>query len=152
MNIILVPIDFSPVSRNVVREAARLSRAVGGRIVLMHVVQPPVVTDFETVAYDRGIYVNLAEKNARQHLARTGATLRKDGVSAEFVEETGHPATCILAQAKRRAARYIVLGSHGHTAFFDLIVGSTASGVLKRASCPVVVVPSPAKAPRRSKR
>jgi hypothetical protein len=39
--------------------------------------------------------------------------------------------------------RHYVIGSHGHTAFHDLLVGGTASGVLKRATCPVVVVPAP---------
>jgi universal stress protein A len=43
-----------------------------------------------------------------------------------------------------------VLGSHGHTAFYDLLVGSTAAGVLKHAPCPVVVVPPPA--PRKARK
>jgi nucleotide-binding universal stress UspA family protein len=34
-----------------------------------------------------------------------------------------------------------VMGSHGHTAFYDLLVGSTTHAVLKRAKCPVVIVP-----------
>jgi nucleotide-binding universal stress UspA family protein len=33
------------------------------------------------------------------------------------------------------------MGSHGHTAFYDLLVGSTTHGVLMRANCPVVIVP-----------
>jgi nucleotide-binding universal stress UspA family protein len=35
-----------------------------------------------------------------------------------------------------------VMGSHGHTALYDLLVGSTTHGVLMRAQCPVVIVPS----------
>ena len=50
-----------------------------------------------------------------------------------------------IEQAERLTADYIVIGSHGHTAFYDLLVGSTASGVLKSASCPVVIVPHGAK-------
>jgi nucleotide-binding universal stress UspA family protein len=34
------------------------------------------------------------------------------------------------------------MGSHGHGAFYDLLVGSTTQGVLKRATCPVVIVPT----------
>jgi nucleotide-binding universal stress UspA family protein len=53
--------------------------------------------------------------------------------------------------AERLRASYIVMGSHGHTAFFDLLVGSNTHGVLRRSSCPVLVVP-PAKAKLKSPR
>ena len=49
----------------------------------------------------------------------------------------------ILAQAKIEDADYIVMGSHGHTALYDLLVGSTTHGVLMRAGCPVVITPGP---------
>lgn len=48
----------------------------------------------------------------------------------------------LLAEQGRLAADAIVLGSHGHGALYDLLVGSVAEGVLRRAPCPVVVVPS----------
>jgi nucleotide-binding universal stress UspA family protein len=35
-----------------------------------------------------------------------------------------------------------VMGSHGHTALYDLLVGSTTHGVLMRAICPVVIIPA----------
>ena len=54
---------------------------------------------------------------------------------------TGHPVSSILAKAAATKAAYIVLGSHGHGAVYDLIVGSTTHGVLRRARCPVLVVP-----------
>ena len=48
----------------------------------------------------------------------------------------------IIEQAQQLAADYIVIGSHGHTALHDLLAGGTASGVLKRATCPVVIIPA----------
>lgn len=53
----------------------------------------------------------------------------------------GVPGRCIPEQAVELNADYIVLGSHGHGAFYDLVIGGTASRVLKEAHCPVVVVP-----------
>ena len=58
-----------------------------------------------------------------------------------IVQLTGAPVPLILEQAKALAADYIVMGSHGHTAFYDLLVGTTTHGVLKKAPCPVLVVP-----------
>jgi hypothetical protein len=36
----------------------------------------------------------------------------------------------------------LVLGSHGHGAFYNLIVGSVAAGVIRNSKVPVLVVPS----------
>jgi hypothetical protein len=63
----------------------------------------------------------------------TAVTLCRRGAS---------PAQVITDEAERHSADYIVIGSHGHGAFYDLLVGSTTGGVLKRANCPVVIVPA----------
>ena len=42
MNTVIAPIDFSRASRGVIDEAIRLARSVEGRVVVMHVVRPPV--------------------------------------------------------------------------------------------------------------
>jgi nucleotide-binding universal stress UspA family protein len=55
---------------------------------------------------------------------------------------TGLAAEAIAEAARRFAADYIVMGSHGHTAFYDLVIGSTTHGVIQRAKCPVVIVPA----------
>ena len=54
---------------------------------------------------------------------------------------TGAPAPLILEEAEACGADYIVMGSHGHTPLYDLLVGTTTHGVLKKARCPVVIVP-----------
>jgi nucleotide-binding universal stress UspA family protein len=47
----------------------------------------------------------------------------------------------ILEQAQKLGAEYIVIGSHGHSAVYDVMMGSVASGVLKKSPCPVLIVP-----------
>ncbi|MSU70996.1 MAG: universal stress protein [Opitutus sp.] len=58
------------------------------------------------------------------------------------MQVNGSPVPEIIEQAQQLAADYIVIGSHGHTALHDLLAGGTASGVLKRATCPVVIIPA----------
>jgi nucleotide-binding universal stress UspA family protein len=48
-------------------------------------------------------------------------------------------------------AELIVLGSHGHGAFHDALVGSTSQHVIRHASCPVVVLPDPGRVEREHK-
>ena len=44
MKTILAPIDFSKISDPVVKAAANLARSIDGRLILFHVVQPPIIT------------------------------------------------------------------------------------------------------------
>jgi nucleotide-binding universal stress UspA family protein len=56
--------------------------------------------------------------------------------------EWGPLVGCILDRALKHGAGLIVLGSHGHGALYDLLVGSVAEGVLKHSKVPVLVVPA----------
>ena len=49
-------------------------------------------------------------------------------------------------------AELIVLGSHGHGAVHDQLVGSTSMRAIHHASCPVVILPDPRHAERAVKR
>lgn len=146
MKTILVPIDFSRASAPVVAEAAALGRALKARIIVLHVIQTPIlIPDFGMTINTITEYMAGAGKGAVQPLARVCAQLWKRGLRARAERDTGFPAIAILEAVRRHAAFLIVMGSHGHSAFHDLLVGSTTGGVLRRASCPVVVVPTPRK-------
>lgn len=142
MKTILTPVDFSSATRGVIAVAEDLARSTGGQIVLMHAVQQPVITtDYgltvdvlqETMAANQG-----AARSQIEHLEKALAT---KGVPVKTRLVSGYAAGNIVEQAGELRAAYVVLGSHGHTAFYDLLVGSTTHEVLKKAPCPVVIVP-----------
>ena len=56
-----------------------------------------------------------------------------EAVSGDSLQLIGEPVSMILEQAGKLSADYIVMGSHGHTALHDVIVGSVCAGVLKQA-------------------
>lgn len=64
------------------------------------------------------------------------------GVAMTALIYEGLPVEHILAEADKRKADLIVIGSHGLGVLQRVFVGSTTLAVLKRATCPVVVVPS----------
>jgi nucleotide-binding universal stress UspA family protein len=144
MKTILAAIDFSSVSRRVVAEALELADAVNGRVVLLHSVPPPpmIATDLVPLVGPALYLTDDLVKAADRHLRRIQRERKGRGTPIETVCLSGIPVKPILTTAKKLRANYIVIGSHGHTALHDLVVGSTASGVLKRATCPVVVVPA----------
>jgi nucleotide-binding universal stress UspA family protein len=142
MNTVIAPIDFSRASRGVIDEAIRLARSVQGRVVVLHVVKPALfASEVAPIASTSVEMTAEVERVARAQLQTMQRQLMKKGISVETVCTTGSPIRRIVEQAENQAARYIVMGSHGRTALRQLVVGGTASGVLKKAACPVVVVP-----------
>jgi nucleotide-binding universal stress UspA family protein len=147
---ILAPIDFSTVSDAVVEQAAALALALEGRVIVLSVIQPPVIaTEYAPVMENIAEITAAGEKNAARRLGAIQDKLQVEGVVNESIQLVGAPIPHIIEQAEKCSADYIVMGSHGHTALYDLLVGSTTHGVLLRAKCPVVIVPSgkPTKAP-----
>ena len=143
MKTILAPVDFSSATDAVVAEAARLALAMEGRVVLLSVIQPPVITsEYAPLMENMAEITAAGEKAAAKRLSQLQDTLQQQGVPTETVQLNGAPIQHIIEQAKKFAADYIVMGSHGHTALYDLLVGSTTHGILLRATCPVVIVPS----------
>ena len=150
MKTILVPVDFSRVTDAVVQEASSLARALPARVVLLTVIQPPVImSEYGALLGDVVQITAAGEKNAARQLARLKEKLADTSVKTDTVQLNGLPIRLIVEQAKKLEADYIVMGSHGHTALYDLLVGSTTHGVLMRAACPVVIVPSPTMAKSR---
>ena len=60
---------------------------------------------------------------------------------AEIVIEQGHPADRLVRLAQKRQASFLVLGNHGPR---SSLLGSISADVARRATCPVVVVPTTA--------
>ncbi len=142
MKTMLVSVDFSPATRAVIETAVELAKTSGAEVVLHHSLLPPVVT----TEYGIGMEMlqetlAVAEKNARHQLEHTEDELTARGLTVSTQLTHGPAAAHILEIAAKRKADLIVLGSHGHTAFYDLIVGSTTHAVLRKAACPVMVVP-----------
>jgi nucleotide-binding universal stress UspA family protein len=141
---VLAPIDFSSVTDAVIVEAAALARSLSGRVVLLTAIQPPVMTsEYAPFVENLPEITAAGEKSAAMKLGKIEERLAAEAIPVETVQVNGLPVAHIVDQAQKRGADYIVMGSHGHTALYDLLVGSTTHGVLLRAKCPVVIVPAP---------
>ena len=49
----------------------------------------------------------------------------------------------ILKETRKLGGNLVVVGSHGHGAAYDLLVGSISAEVIRKSPIPVLVVPSP---------
>ncbi len=142
MKTFLVPIDFSAVTEEVIDTAVSFARAFQGKVALIHVVQPPVVTsEFALPVEVLQEAVSAGERAAIGKLEAYVAMFRNAGIPCEAKVTHGPPVTMIREEAARVNADFVVMGSHGHGKLYDFLVGSTASGVMKRATCGVIIVP-----------
>jgi nucleotide-binding universal stress UspA family protein len=140
MKTILVPIDFSDASGRVVEMAASLAEAFGSQVILVHVWEP----EPQFVGSDTGpLGVQNAVIGDPEDERQLEAFKKKFGLPAALtIHIEGSIPDEILNLAKEHEASLIVMGSHGHGALYQLFVGSVTTAVLKRAACPVLVVPS----------
>jgi nucleotide-binding universal stress UspA family protein len=140
---IIAAVDFSDATSAVVARAAELANALGAKLWLIHVATPQ--PDF--MGYEVGpVYIrdSVAQQLRMQHkhLHRMRQELHAQGVEASALLVSGTPARKIILEASRLEAEFIVMGSHGHGTLFNLLMGTVCNGVLRKAPCPVVVVPA----------
>jgi nucleotide-binding universal stress UspA family protein len=141
---ILCPVDFSPTSAVTAHEASLLAGETEARLVLFHVIErvggPPSPVP---PGFDRKAYRAEAEDDVRRRLRR----LRPVGSEGDVAEEVawGWPDREILRVARERPIGLIVMGAHGGP-MDSILFGSTAHKVVRRAACPVLVLPARAHA------
>lgn len=136
---ILVAIDFSASSKNVVQKAINLKSA-NSQLHLIHVVDfyPPMVGfDPGTMLYEIPFDDEELVKNSKKQLNK---------ISAEFEGRLDKVET-LRGSAKDEVVHYadennidlIVMGSHGQSGI-ALLLGSTTDYVMHHASCDVLAV------------
>ncbi|MEH6473531.1 MAG: universal stress protein [Halopseudomonas sp.] len=164
INCILYASDFGPDSRKAFRMAVAQAHTHDAKLIFMHVIEPlgrtaeMMISGYMTedqleVMRSNGIDAIRAEINGR--IEKFGA----EELPAEFRLakgrpqcriEQGQPVERILAAAQEVDADLIVMGSRTHSAFSQMVMGSTAHQVLFRSDRPVLIVPMADTEPNRS--
>jgi nucleotide-binding universal stress UspA family protein len=143
MKTILVPVDFSDVTDRVLSTSENLARTFGARLILLHVSEPePDFIGFEPGPMAVRSVVARDFRKEHQRLDQLKATVAKDELDVLALHIQGPLVDKIVDEAAKHHADLIVMGSHGHGALFEFLVGSVTSGVLRAASCPVMVIPA----------
>ena len=139
---VLVAIDLEHEAESVINKAL----AVSAEHTEIHVVY--VVTPLTDALYANGLGLvspmleveNLQQEaiaSATKRLADLVSGFTKTGIVAEVL--VGDTVKTIVDEAQSRKAQAIVIGSHGKKGL-QLLLGSTASGVLHHAKCDVLAV------------
>jgi nucleotide-binding universal stress UspA family protein len=77
---------------------------------------------------------------AEAALAPVKAFAEQHGWKVTLKHTVGQPAECISSFAESGKCNLIVMGSHGHSALGNMVLGSVATGVLAHCKVPVLLV------------
>lgn len=146
---ILFCTDFSDNSVPARTYAIDFASAFNAELLILHVINSSQLgysTPGEGVPLDVRAMLERIQQSAEKALELIAAECRKGVPSCRTYSFIGNPIAEILRFAEEQAVELIVMGTHGWTGFKHLIMGSTATSVVRSANCPVLTVRSSPKA------
>jgi nucleotide-binding universal stress UspA family protein len=144
---VVCAVNFSLASAAAARTAMGLVQAARGRLTLLHVMEPNPHQQMVLSGGEALRYLNEYEARAAmasERLMRLVPSGDRGLCRVEPLVVSGMPHQMILRAASEAKADLIVMGATSRSLAEELLLGSTARSVLRRARCPVLVVPGPA--------
>jgi len=144
METILCPTDFSQSSENAIRYAEELAQRMNSRIVLFHsIVEPdpssagsPQVTPARDPAYHQVQKHKLDLLKCKLEDAKWGIP-----IAYHTQVKYGFPGDTIPLQASEVQADLVIIGNEKAEGLKETFLNSVAADVIKKAPCPVLLIP-----------
>jgi universal stress protein A len=136
---ILVPTDFSSYSDQALLWGASLAERYASQMLLLHIIPQAVEGVSMHGSEGEQLMMDLEAKvEAQLHeMASEGLDER---LPVEVKVAMGKPAEEILRVAREEGVDLIIMGTHGHGEWHQLLLGSTAETVFHNAPCQVFMV------------
>ena len=147
---ILVALDFSDITKNILDHASKLALSMQADTILMHVAEPnpdQIAYDYDPAATyaiePTEIRKNIAQRFHQEHqsLQQYAEQLRQQGIDCKALMIQGPTIEVLLNEADKLGADFIVIGSHGKGMISQILLGSTSTELVKKSTLPVYLVP-----------
>ena len=133
---ILVAVDGSPITRNVLAAAADLARHYHAELHCIYIIE----TGWSEEEIARELVIREVEEESGIMLAGFERELARMGVQAVMHLKRGHPGESILAAADDIGADLIVIGSVGKGQISRMLSGSVSTHVFSHSPVATLVV------------
>jgi len=120
--------------------AVDLAKLHGSQIAACSIVDPVLVVGSTPPSPAMDVVLTDMQNEAHRRIDDAVERAREAGVAARGEVITGVAFERILDFAKRNAADVIVMGTHGREGLPRFFMGSVAEMVLRKSSCPVLIV------------
>ena len=130
---ILVAVDGSESSSKAAEKSIDLAEKHGADLIALYIVAP-------NINFSQAFY--FAEENGQKIVddVKHEASAKKLNVQTEVLMDVGAVSKAIVEYAEKNNVNLIVIGTKGISGIKRMLVGSTASEVVKYSHCPVMVV------------
>lgn len=137
---ILLPVDGSAYTKRMLGYVAAHDELFGARhdYVAFHAVMP--VSAYAGRFVDRAVLDAHYDEQAQEVLRSVQAFAAQQGWKLRTAFAPGHAAEAIAQFVQTEKPDLIVMGTHGHSALGNMLLGSVATGVLARCKAPVLFV------------
>ncbi len=132
---LLVPVDFSETARKAFYHAVGYAKHFGVPLTVLHVRE-----DEDEGEGEAGLLLSELEQSLRKRLDDLEQDQRLSRDQIDLRVRTGKPWLEILRCAVELDVDLIIMGTHGHTGFKHIFMGSQCERVVRRAPCDVLVV------------
>jgi len=137
---ILLPVDGSKYTRRMLSYIAAHDELLGaGHEYLLFTVVPRL-TSRAAEFFDRKTLDEYYTDEAAKVLRSARSFAQKQGWALRSAHAVGHAAEEIAAYAKARKPALIIMGTHGHSALGNAVLGSVTQGVLARCTVPMLLI------------
>lgn len=133
--IVVVGVDGSPVSVEVLEKAAQQARWRDAELHIVHVSQMPIV--YSEVPID---LTGIAESERVAVWDQLEPSLSGIDVPIKQIDLEGYPPDLLPDYAHKVKAELVVVGTRGRGNFASLVLGSTSHRAIQVAGCDVLVV------------
>ena len=154
---ILYVTDLSENSRHAFAYAASIANQYGAGVTILHVMEElsPNATAQIAAYVGDDEWAQIRKRNEQEVIDTIKSRLENFCTEAsselpecpfitdETLVKVGYPSTIILEDAHNGDFDMVVMGTHGHSAIVDAMIGGTARRVLRRCKIPVLAVRLP---------
>ncbi len=139
---ILCPVDFSECSTKAFYRAVGYCQLFGAKLTILSVREGGAPTTYDEIAASRETLDLLRDGLVKRLdlLQEEGKITREERDRISLETRNGKPYEEILRYSMQNKSDLIVMGTHGHTGFKHLFMGSQAERVVRRAPCDVLTV------------
>ena len=144
---VLIAIDDTECSKKALEHGRYIVQKEAATVALVHVTENPSPSNYgvDPLMGQQAVIVpqtlQIQEENAQMLLEEVKESLKDIADDISCFHRTGSPRQEILAVSIEWGADLIIMGTHGRTGFDHFISGSVSESVLRRANCPVLIIP-----------
>jgi nucleotide-binding universal stress UspA family protein len=137
---ILLAVDGSPYTKKMLAYLATHAEMFGtnNQFTLLNVQMP--LPPRARAAVGAEVVKSYHEEEATKVFGPVVKFLKRHSIEPETVSKVGHPGELIAKTADSGKFDLVVMGSHGHSALGNLVMGSVATKVMAHCGTPVLLV------------